>query len=99
MGEPAGRSGRGLLCVPTFDAVAGCEGYSGFEMAWRMSPAVHVSWAEARQLFRKFRRVHIERQNSQSFLFLRGRPLIPPEMLLNNLGGVLGFDLYLYAYK
>ncbi len=68
-------------------------------MAWRMSPTLHVSRAEARQLFREFRRVHIESQNSQSHVFLCGKPIIPREMLLNNLGRVLGLDLYIQAYK
>ncbi len=59
----------------------------------------YVSRAEARRLFHRFSRVETESRNSRSYLFLRGRPLLPREALLSNLGRVFGLDLYIRAYK
>lgn len=59
----------------------------------------YVSRSQVRELFREFSRVQIESQNFDNLVFLRGRLMIPRERLLNNLGRVLGLDLYIRAYK
>jgi len=57
-----------------------------------------VSPSEARQLFRKFSSVKIDMRNFDNYSF-RGKTLLKREYLLNNVGRVLGLDLYITARK
>ena len=66
------------------------------------SPAPHtdyVSPAEARKLFRDFSAVKIDIRNFDAYAFLRGRITIRRDWLLNNIGRILGLDLYITAKK
>ncbi len=58
----------------------------------------YVSRADVRQLFKDFSFVEIDIRNFDTYSF-RGRVIIPREKLLNNLGRVLGLDLYITAKK
>lgn len=58
----------------------------------------YVSRAEVRRLFKTYRTVRIENQNFDSLRY-KGKTLVPRELLLNNLGRVLGVDLYVTATK
>lgn len=57
-----------------------------------------TSPAEARQFFKKFSQVKIDIRNFGNFRF-RGITIIPRAKLLNNMGRVLGLDLYITATK
>jgi SAM-dependent methyltransferase len=58
-----------------------------------------VSRAEAARLFMDFSRARIESQNFDSYTFFKGRLVIPRERLINNIGRILGLDLYIEATK
>jgi hypothetical protein len=53
---------------------------------------------EARQLFKRFSRVTIDIRNFDGYSF-RKRTIIKREKLLNNIGRILGLDLYIIAEK
>jgi len=59
----------------------------------------YVSRAQVRRLFRAFSSVRIESRNCTPLVFFKGRVRIPREKLLNNLGRVLGLDLYITVTK
>lgn len=61
----------------------------------------YVSRREARRLFGSFSDVSIETQNFEALTvpFTRGRVTIPRDRLLDNVGRVLGLDLYVRARK
>ena len=58
-----------------------------------------VSRAEAARLFRDFSRARIESQNFDAYSLFKGRLVIPREKLINNMGRILGLDLYIEATK
>lgn len=58
----------------------------------------YVSRAEVRRLFKAYRTVRIESQNFDSLRY-KGKTLVPRELLLNNLGRIMGVDLYVTATK
>src|SRR5438552_756580 len=58
-----------------------------------------VSRSEVRRLFSRFSKLRIDSQNFDTYVLLRGKIVIPREKLLNNLGRVLGLDLYVVAVK
>ncbi len=58
----------------------------------------YVSRVDVRRLFKAYRTVRIENQNFDSLRY-KGKTLVPRELLLNNLGRVLGVDLYVTATK
>jgi len=58
----------------------------------------YVSRAQVRRLFQDFRAVRIESQNFDP-LVLKDRMLVRRERFLNNLGRVMGLDLYMTATK
>lgn len=58
-----------------------------------------VSRSDVRRLFSRFSEIRIDIQNFDTYMFLRGRIVIPREKLLNSLGRVLGTDLYVVAKK
>ncbi len=58
----------------------------------------YVSRAEVRRLFSGYRHVRIESQNFDEVIY-KGKILVPREPLLNNLGRVMGVDLYITATK
>lgn len=58
-----------------------------------------VSRGQVRALLKGFRRVRIDIRNFDDYAVLRGRVVIPRERLLDNLGRVLGLDLYIRAEK
>jgi SAM-dependent methyltransferase len=65
------------------------------------SAAPHTDFVtpyEARRLFKTFSRVKIEIRNFDGYSF-RKRTIIKREKLLNNIGRVLGLDLYIIAEK
>ncbi len=51
-----------------------------------------------RRLFSGYRHVRIESQNFDEVIY-KGKILVPREPLLNNLGRVMGVDLYITATK
>jgi len=57
-----------------------------------------VSLPEARRLFKDFMRVKIDMRNFGN-IGMKGKILIPRELLLNNVARVLGLDLYITACK
>ena len=57
-----------------------------------------VAPCEVRRLFRKFSTVKIDIRNFDNYSF-RGRTILKRENLLNNIGRVLGLDLYITATK
>jgi len=59
----------------------------------------YVSQKQVRELFKEFSSLKIDRQNFDTYVFLNGRIVIPRGRLLNNLGRVLGLDLYVMAVK
>jgi SAM-dependent methyltransferase len=66
------------------------------------SPAPHtdyVSPAEARKLFKDFSSVKIDIHNFDTYTFIKGRITLRRDWLLNNIGRVLGLDLYITAKK
>ena len=58
----------------------------------------YVSRAEVRRLFRDYRTVRIESQNCDSLEY-KGKTRVTREFLLNNIGRVMGVDLYVTATK
>lgn len=58
----------------------------------------YVSRAEVRQLFSGYRHVRIESQNFDEVVY-KGKIVVPRAPLLNNLGRVMGVDLYITATK
>jgi ubiquinone/menaquinone biosynthesis C-methylase UbiE len=58
----------------------------------------YVSRAEVKRLFKSFSQVDIDIQNFDSYRF-KEKFIVPREKLLNNLGRVLGLDLYITARK
>jgi SAM-dependent methyltransferase len=58
----------------------------------------YVSRAQVRRLFQAFRAVRIESQNCDQIVY-KGEVLVARERLLNNLGRVMGVDLYVTATK
>jgi SAM-dependent methyltransferase len=65
------------------------------------SAAPHTDFVtpyKARQLFKRFSRVKIDIRNFDGYSF-RKRTIIKREKLLNNIGRVLGLDLYIIAEK
>ena len=91
--------------------VLGRRLYSSFDEAVRAQydtntqgeAAPHTDFVSRRQvrtsLFRKFARVQIDSRNFDTYVFLRGRVVIPRSWLLPTLGRVLGTDLYIVATK
>jgi SAM-dependent methyltransferase len=59
----------------------------------------YVSPGEARRLFKDFSTVKIDKQNFDTFVLFKGKIILPRERLLNNLGRVIGLDLYIRACK
>jgi ubiquinone/menaquinone biosynthesis C-methylase UbiE len=57
-----------------------------------------VTSYEARQLFKRFSRVKIDIRNFDGYSF-RNRTIVKREKFLNNIGRVLGLDLYIIAVK
>jgi hypothetical protein len=58
-----------------------------------------VSRSDVRRLFGRFSQIRIDSQNFDTYVLLRSRIVISREKLLNNLGRVLGTDLYIVATK
>jgi len=58
----------------------------------------YVSRAEVRRLFKAYRTVRIESQNYDPIVY-KGEVLVARERFLNNLGRVMGVDLYITGYK
>lgn len=58
-----------------------------------------VSRSEARRLFRAFSGLRVESQNCDASVLFNGRLVVPRARLLNNLGRLLGLDLYIVAIK
>ena len=58
----------------------------------------YVSRAEVRRLFKSFKQIRIDVQNFDAFV-LKEKTVVPREKLLNNVGHVLGLDLYITATK
>ncbi len=58
----------------------------------------YVSRAEVRRLFKSYRTVRIESQNCDPIVY-KGEVLVARERFLNNLGRVMGVDLYITATK
>jgi SAM-dependent methyltransferase len=59
----------------------------------------YVSRAQVRSLFSDYRVVRIESQNCDPLVLPKGRVVVSREKLLNNLGRVMGIDLYITATK
>ncbi len=59
----------------------------------------YVTRKAARRFFRDFSQVRIDVQNFDTYVFLKGTIVIPREKVLNNLGRILGLDLYVVATK
>jgi SAM-dependent methyltransferase len=59
----------------------------------------YTSVREARRIFTRFRSVSIDKQNADPLVLFGGRVVLLRERLLNNLGRVLGLDLYITAVK
>ncbi len=73
-----------------------------YDASSKGEPAPHtdfVSRREAKKLFKDFSQIRIESQNFDTYVLLKGRAVFPREMFLNNLGRVLGVDLYIVATK
>ena len=91
--------------------LAGRRRYAGFNETVRAcydantegEAPPHTDFVSRRQvrrsLFKDFSRVRIDTQNCDSYVFVRGRIVIPRERLLGTLGRVLGTDLYIVATK
>jgi len=58
-----------------------------------------VSRSDVRRLFNRFSWIQIDTQNFDAYVLLRGTIVVPREKLLNNIGRVLGTDLYIVAKK
>jgi SAM-dependent methyltransferase len=59
----------------------------------------YVSRAQVRNLFSAYRGVRIESRNCDPLMLPQGRVVVSREKLLNNLGRVMGVDLYITATK
>ncbi len=59
----------------------------------------YVSRREVRRLFSSFARTRVDSQNMDPLILRRGSLVIPRHRLLNNLGRVVGLDLYIEACK
>jgi ubiquinone/menaquinone biosynthesis C-methylase UbiE len=59
----------------------------------------YVSRAEVKHLFNKFAHLRTAVQNFDSYRVFKGKITIPREILLGNLGRILGLDLYITATK
>jgi ubiquinone/menaquinone biosynthesis C-methylase UbiE len=57
-----------------------------------------VSSQDVQKLFKDYSTIQIEKQNSEA-LRLRGRVIMPRERLLNNLGRLMGINIYITATK
>jgi SAM-dependent methyltransferase len=105
---------RRLVQIPVRylrSCIRGRHRYSSFNEAVRAyydtntqgEAAPHTDFVSRRQvrrsLFSNFARVRIDSQNFDTYVFLRGRIVIPREWLLPTLGRVLGTDLYIVATK
>ena len=58
----------------------------------------YVSRAQVRRLFSDYRDVRIDSQNFDPLKY-KGKTLVPRELLLNNLGRIMGVDLYVTVTK
>src|SRR5947199_44676 len=80
---------------------AGCNWSvgAGYDANTEGDAPPHTDFVSRRQgrrsLFKDFSRVRIDTQNCDSYVFVRGRVVIPRERLLGTLGRVLGTDLYI----
>jgi SAM-dependent methyltransferase len=58
----------------------------------------YVSRRDVQRLFRRFTTVKVQARNFEDIIF-RNRVIVPRSLLLNNLGRILGLDLYIVAKK
>jgi len=94
------------LLLGRYKSQDGGTGFAKWVRAWydknqKGEAAPHtdyVSRAQARELFRGYSKVRIESQNFNDVVY-KGKVLVPREPLLNNLGRVMGADLYITATK
>jgi glutaredoxin-related protein len=58
----------------------------------------YVSRRDVQRLFRRFTTLKVQARNFEDIIF-RNRVIVPRSLLLNNLGRILGLDLYIVAKK
>ncbi len=59
----------------------------------------YVSTKEVRHIFRNFSHVKIDIRNFDAYVLFNGKIVIHREKLINNIGRILGLDLYIIAVK
>ena len=55
----------------------------------------YVSMIEVRRLFKSFSKINVDIQNFDTYVLFKGKVVISREKLLNNIGCLLGPDIYI----